>query len=409
MDFKNELRFLITTWGNPNQWKNARYKYKDKEEEAKTTLKILSEIEQFNKIFIICLDSLATETYKDKNEEKYDHIKKSVEEFIKGKLNEFEIKNQNIEIIVCSGGGKHRARNDNFEVEIKGSMSDFYYELIYELSKRIINEIKEPNKKHLKFYLDITLGINFVPTLTYKALRTILEILAYRFEVEFYILNSEPFLEERQLIEIQEIERTKVMPKVIVYKPSDCYLSQFKREFAFASSFIHALVIWTLYFMPNFQELNRKIQEIYEFFHKNIEVKKSQNKLEIIRREKISFDFENLIKIYLMAFIVKDYSKLKKADKRSFDVGNLKKFSSTIWGKINYQNYIIQNEFEKLERGKTKLDLRDSFGNDEKDKRHLIAHAGFEGRLITGNKEMLVIKDKVKEDYFIDLLPEQNK
>ncbi len=66
---------------------------------------------------------------------------------------------------------------------------------------------------------DATHGINWITILTYRALREILEILSYFYSVNLKVLNSDPFVREgADLLNINIIEETKILPKISVYK-----------------------------------------------------------------------------------------------------------------------------------------------------------------------------------------------
>jgi len=394
-----EKKILISTWGDPEIWKETEYEYNGRTKISPTDLFIIDEVINPDKIIIITLDSIANT--KENSVENYNTLIENVKKRIKKFLDKNGFNKNNLDIIVSYNSG-------NFEgLKIEGKISDFYYHILYELSKKFVNLLYKQRKIKLTVYFDITYGLNFTPVLTYRALRTILRILAYKYDVYFIILNSEPYKQEA-ILKVHEIEKRKVVPRVVIYK-NENFIKRYNLYdlFAFGSAFMYAMPIWCLYFFPKSNPIEF-IDKLFKNFESSIKFKK-ENEIFIERKKALDDDFENLVKIYLIYSILKEYGN----NKNVFKISELEKFSKDIWDKPELISYwsILYNEFQDIKNNKTKFNLNGRFNCDENTKRNLIAHAGIDGVLLKKSNDNITINDKNffetdLKNCLISLLPE---
>ncbi|WP_297027895.1 CRISPR-associated CARF protein Csx1 [Thermoplasma sp.] len=191
-------RILFSTWGMPAQWKDITYTFDEKSDHACTTLKILSE--EYDKVVLFVLDSIADI---NRNPEKsecgscysnnfnnfsysggYGDVIKSIEHDTRGMLGCLGI--ENAEVIVLPAKGKPGGR-----MQFQGDVKD--YLSIALLSSYI--RIKEDLRKTSQIGLDITHGINFMPTLTLQAVMILIYaalISGNNEKIGLKVYNSDP-------------------------------------------------------------------------------------------------------------------------------------------------------------------------------------------------------------------------
>ena len=179
-----------------------------------------------------------------------------------------------------------------------GNAVNFYYHTLKELALLFTDSLPEMNKK-IEVIFDATHGINYTTILTYRALREILEILAYVYDVNLKVLNSDPYIGREAKIDklnINVIEESKILPKISVYrsndKPVQVYsllddetkgkigrdISTFIFQISFNTdknkifislgSFLYALPVFLLSYMMKSSELKDKIEKIAKEFKK---------------------------------------------------------------------------------------------------------------------------------------------
>jgi CRISPR-associated protein Csx1 len=77
-----------------------------------------------------------------------------------------------------------------------GNMEDFYGYVLYKFVDILSAEF-DKDLEDLELYLDLTHGINFMPVLTYRAIREISEIITANATLHVY--NSDPYRREASL------------------------------------------------------------------------------------------------------------------------------------------------------------------------------------------------------------------
>jgi CRISPR-associated protein Csx1 len=425
------MKVVIAPWGNPKKWNEVTYVYNGQTEKSKSSLSLIKKIENPDKIIIVCADTLGDDcVYFFKNPH-YNDIKSCAENlifnFCQKKLNNFTPE----KIIVSYGFAEFT------HTKFIGNAVDFYYHTLKELALLFTDSLPEMNEK-IEVIFDATHGINYTTILTYRALREILEILAYVYDVNLKVLNSDPYIGREAKIDtlnINVIEESKILPKISVYrsndKPVQVYsllddetkgkigrdISTFifqisfnidkNKIFIFLGSFLYALPVFLLSYMMKSSELKDKIEKIAKEFKKNIDLNNS-SKLEIIRKWEFRENFANLIKTYLVSSILVKFGFNRLDDIPLSKIEDLKeKF---------YKKFPIESNRIDVEIGDRGIEgvkeyltseFRPYFKIVEKedkslDKRVFFAHAGFPYNVIELKREndeiYIKIYDKNRED-----------
>ncbi|WP_161952125.1 CRISPR-associated CARF protein Csx1 [Thermoplasma sp. Kam2015] len=193
-----EKKILFSTWGMPAQWKDITYTYDEMSVHACTTLKLLSK--KYDRVILFVLDSIAdfngvsnssqcgtcySQSFKDFiYSGSYSDVISSIEERTKKMLACLGI--EDAEVIVLPAKGKPGGR-----MQFNGDVKD--YLSIALLSSYI--RIKEDLRSASQIGLDITHGINFLPTLTFQAVMTLMYaalISGNNEKIWFKVYNSDP-------------------------------------------------------------------------------------------------------------------------------------------------------------------------------------------------------------------------
>ncbi len=402
-------KILIAVWGNPKSWKETKYKYSDKEKIAKGPLPLIKEVENPDKIIIICVDTLSDDEVDKTDSFNYKDLKSTAEKIIFNFCREnFGLRPERI--IVGYGFGEFN------KTKFLGNPIDFYYqvfkELLYAFQEYINFEYKE-----IGVIFDVTHGINFTIVLTLNALREILKIFSYVFDVRLKILNSDPFVGREDSDGVKElniniIEDSQILPGLTAYKTQKRPVEFLDGEDAkqhfqeikdfklndeilvFLSSLIFSTPVFTLNYLPDHNELRKKIEDICSKFEEFIDISKA-NKIEIKRKLSFQVGFENLLKAYLFGWILENLG-FKKSN--CVLIEQVKKFINEIYNEKSFpiENYRIAKEIQKIEEIKDFLsneyqiyaNLIESKSGEQKsdkklytkeiDKRNFFAHAGFE-------------------------------
>lgn len=424
------MKILISTWGNPEGWDEVTYNYKNKYKKSKDPLPLIKEKEEINKIIIISVDTLADEKIGNSQINSYDSLRSKAEEIIKGfcKNNLGCVPDK---IIISYGVGEFN------RIKFIGNAMDFYYEIFKELSfsfKEWFSDILSHGfKENIEVFLDISHGINFLPVLTYRALREILQILAYTFEIKLIVLNSDTYLRSVKPSElnINIIEESKILPKLITYLYSKRNLEPFrpddfdeqlndneKRELSsdinrfpdelyyFLSAFMYYLPVFVINYLPDFEDLKRIIDDLSEGFKKYITISRNQNNKWIVKRKfRFTINYENLIKSFLVSWLLSINGFTKKKD---IDLEEIKSLKDKIWqaDRFPIEANRIDVEIEKIKNTSPSEEyqiyaelLREKVQKNV-DKRNFFAHSGFEHNAVklrkSGDKIEISVNTELK-------------
>ena len=324
------MKVVVAPWGNPTKWRKVPYAYNGQKEEFRSSLAMIEKIENPDKVIIVTVDTLVDDGFTSIKISSYNDIKKwiidLILDFCQKELNNFTPE----KIIVSYGFGEFTY------TKFIGNAVDFYYHTLKELASIFADSLPEKNEK-IEVIFDATHGINYTTILTYRALRDILEILAYAYDVNLKVLNSDPLIgreTEINRLNINVIEKSKILPKISVYRSekrpvepcSSPNLENRKKGeigrnienfisgisfniyeiLTFLGSFLYALPVFILSYKIDSSELKEKVERISEEFENNIELNNS-DKLEIIRKWEYRENFANLIKAYLVSAILEKF------------------------------------------------------------------------------------------------------
>ena len=331
-------KLLVAPWGSPwgssrkspRGWGLQTYIYEGVQLQSKTSLDILARKLRPDKVLIVVLDTLATTLINTSSRYGYreltDHIRNEIKTYIKNETE--ELKGRTVEIIVAPGVG--RFRNGVF----KGNLSDFYYFMCWELAKRMVDFYHSLKEVHL----DLTHGVNFMPTLTYLSLKEIISALnifksGEGNRIKFRVYNSDPVVgEEMQKLEIHVVEESTPIlftPRLRVWdtdlapiKPTsgeaelckELYskkLNEFRDMFnrgvamelsAFFGSIFNGLPLAVASFFPeNVDEIETAIERVISVFRNHIKVEIGDNCLNVHRELKFTEHFKFMTFVWVFA------------------------------------------------------------------------------------------------------------
>jgi CRISPR-associated protein Csx1 len=322
-------KILVAPWGSPEKWENVEYEFDDIKVTSRSSLKPLVEILKPEEVVLIVLDTRVTEKF-----ENYEHLCQNVRsryvEFCDEELH-LPIKDKNI--IVAPGVGTFQVK-DLGVAKFEGRATDFYYLVAFELAKRIIEAVKEEG---LEVHLDLTHGINFMPTLVYRALYEILGVMAYVCNIKLNVYNSEPYSKGiTQKLRIHRIESREILPRLSSHilgkddgrawliKKSDETIELRGKALeknetdelnAFLSAIVNGLPLALYTFFPQEEELGRKLEEACEYWRNHIECAQGYVK----RRLKFEADFLRCVRLWIAAKVFAERLKIQKKEEISLD------------------------------------------------------------------------------------------
>ena len=438
------MKVVVAPWGNPTKWKKVPYTYNGQKEEFRSSLAMIEKIENPDRVIIVTVDTLVDDGIRSVKISSYTDIKKWIIDLILDFCQK-ELNNLTPEkIIVSYGFGEFD------HTKFIGNAVDFYYHTLKELALIFADSLPEKNEK-VEVIFDATHGINYTTILTYRALRDILEILAYAYDVNLKVLNSDPYIGREQKIDklnINVIEEIKILPKISVYRSNEkpvqvcsllddetkgkigrdisTFISQMSlnidisKIYIFLGSFLYALPVFILSYMMNSSELKDKIEKIAVEFEKNIALN-SSSKMEIIRKWEYRENFANLIKAYLVSFILEKFGFNRLND---IPLSKIKELKEKFYKKFPIESNRIDVEIGSEEEKRGIKGVKEKLTNEYKpyfeiaekedrdlDQRVFFAHAGFPFNVIELKREndeiFLRVRDKHRkkaEDFIIGSL-----
>jgi CRISPR-associated protein Csx1 len=446
------MKVFIAPWGAPEKWGEITYQYDGDTRKSKSDLPLIKEKENPDKIFIIVsdtlidLDSVFNSISKDSS---YGNLKQKVKDYITNDFCKEKLGILPDDVIVSYGFGEFK------NVKFFGNAMDFYYGVLKELSIIFSQLLKGVgNEEKIEVIFDATHGINYTTLLSYRALKDILEILAYGFDVKMKVLNADPYvsgLEEKGIFNINVIENTKILPRILVYNDSkrpiepfrgildrsskqtseketknyfeelgqeidkhlnfifsNGYAESRKKVMVFLGSLLFALPVFLISYMIASGELYKEIKEISQKFEEKISVS-TDGKFEIRREIQFSESFANFVKAFLVSSILE---KLGFEGQGEVPLTVIKELKRKIFdGKFQVESKRIDDEIDKIEgllrnghllyenyRAYYSIVDKDYKANPEPDKRNFFAHAGFEKNAISLCKKNDDIYIRIIED-----------
>ncbi|WP_457548463.1 CRISPR-associated CARF protein Csx1 [Archaeoglobus sp.] len=347
------MKVLIAPWGNPFQWESITYEYDGCRMKISSTLPVLVNALKPEKILIFTLDTLANIQVRGKPDiepkdfKRYSEVVEDVQSrirwFIENELSsDFPdliemLKDGRIEIVVAPGVGLFK------NVNVEGDILDFYNYALYVLSTKLPSN-------NLEVYLDLTHGINFMPTLLYRALNNLLGLSAFVNDCRLVVLNSEPYpqgfqRDEKESIisnttfRIRTVEDRVVRPKPIYSRVSDDNLS------AFVSSLANGLPLVFTTFYPELDKLKALIDEELAELLKNIKVSGRH-----IRRSRgFSNDFKTLSKIYYFVRCLNSSHEIfEELPKEEVSIDTLEGLIELVFKKIKRLEIITKRDVRQI-------------------------------------------------------------
>ncbi|MGB9759674.1 MAG: CRISPR-associated CARF protein Csx1 [Thermoproteota archaeon] len=377
---------LISPWGNPEQWKEVTYTFNDAKKLSRSTLSLLYDALKPERVVIIVLDTLAREPSQS-YDDVVNEVKRKCNDFVKEKL-KIDI---NYDVIVAPGVG-------GFDLLFEGSMSDFYFYILFKLSK-ILVELDDCSIVHL----DLTHGINYMPTLVYRALNEILGVLAYTKRIKFVVYNSEPYREGIGGCRIHVIEkRERIQPRLsahplgitggcnllsVTKKDEDLSKSvsgvskvsseELKELNAFLSSIVNGLPLAVFTFYPSESRLLERLENVVNTWKQNIVCDGKS----IRRKLKFTDDFMRYVRLWLAS------RSMKLNKKEEVSLTEIKDINEKLFKHYGLTNRLISRTIGKLEKTLRNVNqfnewkklgevLEGHVGNF--DPQNFLAHAGLE-------------------------------
>ncbi|WP_456374197.1 CRISPR-associated CARF protein Csx1 [Methanocaldococcus sp.] len=426
---------LIAPWGNFKSWREVEYTLGDIKKPSKTSVSVISEKIKPDKTYILVLDTLSNLNSDNYNDIVYE-VKNDVENFIKNE--NLEIKNY--ETIVCPGVGSFP--NGKF----LGNLRDYYSFILYKLAKNISGNV------HI--HLDLTHGINYMPVLTYRAIRDVLEILAIKNDVRLTVYNSDPYVgKDLAELKIHIVEDSKIIPTYqfsgIQQNPLDTTeytpkekIGEIKKTInqnndiknlklskqninAFLASIKYALPLIYSTFYVDYEIIEKIADGIIDSYFKYIQID-TDNKI-LKRYLKLTTDFDSIIVAYKISKecklekYIKNELSLKEIDNLKEELFKNNPYSSFIGRELSTIYHIFKEKYNEEEINKISKSWIPmyKFRKEDKDKfniRNFLAHGGLEKsvteiyiNLDTNNEEdREKIFNNIKLRYYKEFIKKDN-
>ncbi len=408
----NKRIVCIATWGNPAAWRDAKYLFDGDSDTSRTSLRIIKEKIEPDVTVLIGLDTLT------RGGSSYEEVRESAEGVYREYLGKFDLAVD--KIIVAPGIGRFKEKVDKIDKIFIGEMSDFYAYILCKLEDIL------PMGEDLEIHLDLTHGINFMPALTYRAVRELVEMIPNK--VKLLVYNSDPFSEEADYLRINQVESSEIpwRPSFIklsnsmeLLRPIDLEerereklfkyeLKEYKevkrivRELnAFIGSIANGLPLALFTFYPK-NLLDSCIKEVMTLYDNYVRVTEESGRIKVERRLSFGRDFPSLVKVRLAARALKELGVSRKSE---VELDELDKLREKLFRRNEKINAMISYDLHQIrERVKQATDWRELkeflYYCGSYDHRNFLAHSGLEGNAVEVRKE----DDKVLLRYREDLI-----
>ena len=428
-------KILVAPWGNPwkssggYRWSIVRYYFdRGKSMESRSSLPLLFDELEPSVALVIVLDTVA-----EGRVESYSELLNSVSQRYFDFLKELGLEESKIKLLVAPGVG--RFQNGVFE----GMMRDFYAFVLYEIARRlpVDQEIGE-----LEIHLDLTHGMNFMPAMTYRAVRELAGILSQSVQVKLFVYNSEPYVRGTKELCIQLVEETSIPPspcrrslshQIRLLEPFDLKSEERRTLYendlalrtellksqqinAFLGSLVNGLPLVLFTFYPEINEIKKALDLAKDVFFWYVHLRFDDEKIMVRRRVGFGDDFCTLVKAYAAAMALRlerkeevNLSMLHEIRERFFSWH--KRLNSAIGTDLHkiketMEEVIKQGKKDEFREWKPLGELIEEKGGFSK--RNFLAHSGLE-RNVTEVKlidEALELKEAILLRYKRDRLPD---
>ncbi|MBD3186561.1 TIGR01897 family CRISPR-associated protein [Candidatus Bathyarchaeota archaeon] len=456
------MKILVATWGLPWKnnkgnpldpgwessndtmgWQKVTYKWKDKRMTCRTDLPLLASSIKPDQTLVIVLDTV-TEIFRDT----YTVLLKDVENLFQGFLKTIEEKTpfpfmNNLQILASPGTGTYN------KAHFKGELLDFFYHLYYCLA---IYLSSMPCEEIIELHLDLTHGVNFMPTLTYRALRDLGSLLAMTTKVSLSVYNSEPFTRERSpesVLEIHEVESVQLFPSPHfnmieatnlrpLKAPSDLSRrhsnlletwateARFSRSLSqvrskqvidwincFCSATMNGIPLAMLHFRIDTHGLKSYLEKLTNLYRDGITLSRANDEVEFILERQYSFtrQFLALVKTWIATVLLEKIIPPRIHGDQTYSLKDLFKLKNGLLKRDKKVEATVNLELNKLRFLKSKrlphwIPYKDLMGHEEKSNRekmrekdlrnfnrNFLAHVGFESTAIelkTDENDLLI-------------------
>jgi CRISPR-associated protein Csx1 len=331
----------------------------------------------------------------------------------------------NLKVVVAPGVGTFKVNNSY--VRFEGSLSDFYVYVLFKLYEAF-SSIDDD----LVIHLDLSHGVNFMPSLTLAVLERLLGSLSLAKNVRLKVYNSEPYVRDvTKELTIHLVEDKSVSPrldpkplatrgKCALLKAFSKLESPEEREVlreaslndeelselnAFLSSIVNGLPLALYTFYPDSEDLKGRIERVVELWRGAIKVIRREGETRIVRRSLFTDDFAKLVVLGLVARALKlsrkeavSLEELHEVRKRFFSRWS-RRFDIMISSGLHEIENAVKDRREALVDGRwvrlraVLCEARKGVGGF--DPRHFLAHSGLE-RNVT---ELMVEGPEIKLRY----------
>lgn len=388
---------LISTLGKPSAWDPVEYIHEGSSFSGRSTMPIL--LKNVNPRPEIAI-AIVLDTVVDKAISSYDELIREVVSNYDGFFKEIGLSENLVKLIVTPGVGRFQS---NVFFNFVGKLSDYYAYIMHELSKILVKA-----DSSITIHLDLTHGINFMPSLALLAVKEIASLLALTRSVRFKVYNAEPYV--KNVTTKLNIHLVEDSPAIIEYDlvplgaEGKCALlkrhdgdtmiqdeenlreltskcEKMKQELnAFLSSIFNGLPLALYTFYPDVNQLESIIEGLVNIWKRNVNIKSSGNEIYIKRALSFGKDFVKLIQIWLIA---KTLNLQRKTEVSYEELDYLRevffsRLSTKIDGMISRDFYRVKESVER-ERCKDWTKLCVIYGESKSfSERDFLAHSGLE-------------------------------
>jgi CRISPR-associated protein Csx1 len=412
---------LISTWGDPKGWENVTYIMDGRRYPMQTKSSLPAILNYANpkpeKVFIIVLDTVIKHHVSSYKELK-DSVVTYYQEFLRSLKLGSEIP---VEVIVAPGVGRFRLDGESY-AEFLGLLTDYSAYVAYEISRNFL----QIGGDELTVHLDLTHGINFMPSLTYAVICEVLGAVAITKKVRLKVYNSEPYIKGvTSELNIHKVEDRQIMPSIKneALSSINCRLLEpgmvqeekkvevdknYVRELnAFLSSLVNGLPLVYYAFYPDVSSLEMSLNNAVRLWDSNIriyqkttdmvhvgdhrtsEARVTMKKMIVERKATFTNEFIKCVTIWNIA---KALNHSRKNEVNLSELEDLKKRVFSKWTKLNSMiGYDLEDVKRNVRKWSGPLDdwkmlgtiVQEFYGPVKGDKlaRNFLAHSGLENSL----------------------------
>lgn len=369
----DSVSILFVPWGNPYLWKVTEYILDegcDVSVKSFTTLPLLLQCLSPTYVVIFALDTLAPYSMnmsKSSGLTYYD-VLNFAREAVLSKLRELNIDLNNIHVEILPGTGKYNYLDKSNFIRhgvFNGKITDYKYSLVYFLARYFIDNLVNLDPDIcIEIVLDLTHGVNYMPTFTYDVVLTLSRILKYRFRrVSLKVYNPDPFSTPESVhtlnkaVDVKNLAReymnesmsrahgrffTIIDPSyaslVDDVKLGDGFIDVLN---IFTGSVINGLPLATLTFFPNTDVITKILDIVIERYASSTRMELENNVLRVNHPIAFNKGVEIVSKIMLITRLISMY--VDEPIDGYYSLDSIKKIAQ-IYDSSTRNHYIIHRE-----------------------------------------------------------------